>query len=246
MIVGQQFGPPMNHGWLPHESARVHTSKVVLSLTPKPWCHLGERQVLDHGRVEHCVARRPTGAFPPCSWTLRTASRGQLPADVPTPPREQKDTRPGHTDRFSNLQTKRWTPKRKDVARGSCLLRPVSSQHMGITGPINWKCEHSQLEMGQTSISRRERTHGSSRTLSDVNEKYWEVESSTTVVTCHNETPRHVQHNNDQDFATAYIRFTSSAIHNKWRRQTLPTRCPFSQPLMRLASLPLKTSATWR
>ena len=37
----------MIHGWLPHESARVHISKVVLSLTPKPWCHLGERQVLD-------------------------------------------------------------------------------------------------------------------------------------------------------------------------------------------------------
>ena len=37
----------MIHGWSPHESARAHTSKVVLSLTPKPWCHLGERQVLD-------------------------------------------------------------------------------------------------------------------------------------------------------------------------------------------------------
>ena len=88
---------------------------------------------------------------------LRTARCGQLPADVPTPPRESKNTRQGHTDRFSNLQRKRWTTKRQDVARGSCLLRTVSGQQTGITCPINWKCEHRQLEMGQTSTSLLER-----------------------------------------------------------------------------------------
>ena len=44
---GSTFQHPMIHGWLPHESARAHTSKVVLSLTPKSWCHLEEQQVLD-------------------------------------------------------------------------------------------------------------------------------------------------------------------------------------------------------
>ena len=33
---------PTIHGWLPPESARARTSKVVLALTPKPWYHLEE------------------------------------------------------------------------------------------------------------------------------------------------------------------------------------------------------------
>ena len=39
MIVGQQLGPQ-------RLMVLVHTSKVVLALTPKPWCHVEKRQVL--------------------------------------------------------------------------------------------------------------------------------------------------------------------------------------------------------
>ena len=51
------------------------------------------------------------------------------------------------------------------------------------------------------------------------NVKYWDMAPSATVVMCHSETPRRVQHNNEQKFATASIRFSSAAIHNMWRRQ---------------------------
>ena len=99
----------------------------------------------------------------------------------------------GHTDRFSKLQRERWTQKKKNVARGSCLLHAAVGQQMEITSSINQKIEDGQLEMGQASNCRRERIHGSSRTLSDVNAKYWEVEPFAAIVMYHNETPRHVQ-----------------------------------------------------
>ena len=35
--------PQNTLAWSLHESARAHTSKVVLTLTPKPRCHLGEQ-----------------------------------------------------------------------------------------------------------------------------------------------------------------------------------------------------------
>ena len=78
---------------------------------------------------------------------LRTARRGQLPADDATRPREQKDTQPRHTDRLSNLQSKRWTPKRKNVAPGSCLLRTASGQQTGNPRP-------NQLEVRTQSGSK--------------------------------------------------------------------------------------------
>ena len=146
-----------------------------------------------HGCAEHCVPRKPTNAFPTCSRT-RFA-----PPVVGSPQTCQhhvskKHTESGHTDRFSNMQRKRWTQKKtNDVARGSCLLHAAVGQQTGITSSINQKCEDSQLEMGQTSNCRRQRIHGSSRTLSDVNAKYWEVEPFAAIVMCHSETPRHVQ-----------------------------------------------------
>ena len=83
--------------------------------------------------------------------------------------------------------------KKKNVARGSCLLHAAVGQQMEITSSINQKIEDGQLEMGQASNCRRERIHGSSRTLSDVNAKYWEVEPFAAIVMYHNETPPHVQ-----------------------------------------------------
>ena len=54
---GSTIRAPKIHGWLPHEFARAHTSKVVLSLTHKQWCRLVEQQVLDRP-TEKAMDRR--------------------------------------------------------------------------------------------------------------------------------------------------------------------------------------------
>ena len=141
------------------------------------------------------------------------AARGGQPSDVPTP-REQKTHRVTAHGQILKL-TREMDKKINDVARGSCLLHDVVGQQMKITSSIHRKCEDSQLEMGQTSNCRHERTHGSSRKLSDVNAKYWEVEPFSAIVMCHNTS----NNKNDQEFATVSIRFRSAENHNKVRRQ---------------------------
>ena len=198
-----------------------------------------------HGCGEHCVPRKPTIAIPTCSRT-RFA-----PPVVGSPQTFQhhvsKETRRvrAHTHSFSNLQRKRWTQKKNEVARGSCLLHDVVGQQTGITSSINRKCEDSQLEMGQTSNCRRERTHGSSRKLSDVNAKHREVEPSAAVVMCRNETPRHVQ---QKTIKNLLQRLYVSVPERNTTRGDAKTAdmIPFFSSKDDSNKLPLKTTASWR
>ena len=123
---------------------------------------------------------------------LRAARRGQ-PADVPTPREQKTHIVKAHGQILKHAEKEMDATRKNDIERGSCHLHAVVGQQMEITSSIHRKCEDSQLEMGQTSNCRHERTHGSSRKLSDVSAKYWGVEPSATFVLCHSETPRHVQ-----------------------------------------------------
>ena len=83
------------------------------------------------------------------------AARGGQPANVPSP-REQKTHRIRTHEQILKIAEKEMdAKKKKDVARGSCLLHDVVGQQMEISSSINRKCEDSQLEMGQTSNCRR-------------------------------------------------------------------------------------------
>ena len=87
------------------------------------------------------------------------------------------------------MDAKKKKKRRAWILPSARCSRPTN----GDSSSINQKIEDGQLEMGQASNCRRERIHGSSRTLSDVNAKYWEVEPFAAIVMYHNEAPRHVQ-----------------------------------------------------
>ena len=89
LSTGFPARPPKTHGRSLHESPRAHTPKIVLSLKPKLWCHLGEQptereldrqfDILPHAVL--VATHTPTARGEPrsrCSWALPAYRGGSL------------------------------------------------------------------------------------------------------------------------------------------------------------------------
>ena len=145
----------------------------------------GGTRLSPHGCAEHCVPRRPACLPTVFRDVLRTACRGQLPADVSSTTTRAKTYRQCTRTDTQTCRERHGRPQRRCCARILLTVRCI--------GPTNGNHKLNHLEVrtrsarnGPYAVAAKELM---GQTLSDVSAKYWEVEPSAT--------PQGAPHNND-------------------------------------------------